>query len=116
VQRQCPNLEVFSIHADEEAGSLVLLACLFESHVSRVLVPEIAPEIERQPSILNLTRTVPFELIPVLVAARTTITTATPREKCLMLSGLVDDRAWQGQRVLFGLPEGDAAADGDGDR
>jgi dienelactone hydrolase len=116
VQRQCPNLEVLSIHADEEAGSLVLLACLFESNVSMVLIPEIAPEIERQPSILNLTRTVPFELIPVLVAARTTITTATPREKCSMLSGLVDAREWQGRPVWFGLPEGDVAPPKDRDR
>jgi hypothetical protein len=102
LRQECPNLKELRLRARSRAETLVLLASLFEPPVSRIQVPSIAPERDQQPSILNLTRTIPLEILPVLAALRSDVINASTAEEAEFAAKVTQDPAWTGHSITFG--------------
>lgn len=101
LRQQCPNLKTIVLQAAPGMESLVQLASLYEPPVSRLVLPRLIAETESQPSILNLTRTLPLEILPVLAAQRNLIVTQTAAESAPLSSQITADPRWKGQRIEF---------------
>ena len=69
--------------------------------MSRLVLPRLVAETESQPSILNLTRTLPMEILPVLAAQKNRIVTQTAAESAPLSSQVTADPRWKGQRIEF---------------
>lgn len=104
VRQQCPNLMALHLKADAGMDSLVLLASLFEPPVTSIEVASLAPPLDQQPSILNLTRTIPIELLPILAASRTTIIAGLPQATAPLAAKVTADPAWTGHAIKFQTP------------
>ncbi len=79
LRQQCPQLKSLEVRTAAGLESLALLASLFEPPVTRIVIPD---QPLQQPAILNLSRTMPAELLPELAGRRTmlvrTAAAATP--------------------------------------
>jgi len=102
LRQECPNLKEFRLRARSRAESLVLLASLFEPAVSSIIVPSLAPGPEQQPSILNLTRTIPLDILPVLAAIRSDVITASAPGEAAFAAEVTQSPSWTGHRIVFG--------------
>ncbi len=100
IRQECPQLESLKIRAQSGAEGVVMLASLFEEPVQELTLPGIVMDRDH-PTILNLSRTIPLELIPILAAQRTSIITGSSRTEAEFLSSIVNDASWTGQRVTF---------------
>jgi len=101
LREQCPNLKTLVLRADPGMESLVQLASLYEPPVSQLVLPQIVAETALQPSILNLTRTLPLEILPVLAAQKAHILTQTEATSAPLSSRVTADPRWQGQPIQF---------------
>jgi len=101
LRKQCPKLKKITISASEGAEPLVLLASLFESPVDRLIVPKLPAANRDLPSIFNLTRTMPAELLPILAARRSQIVTKDSSERHKLLAEVLSDPIWSGREVTF---------------
>lgn len=100
LRQECPQLETLKIKAQSGAEGVVMLASLFEEPVQELTLPSVV--VSRDvPTILNLSRTIPLELIPVLAAQRCPVITGCTQEDAAFLSSIVNDASWSGQRVTF---------------
>ena len=104
LRAQCPKLQHLTLKAAEGTESIVLMASLFETPVDEIIVQNIAPDRDRQPSILNLIRTLPFEALPALAATRSRVTTATTAAEAPFAAKLTQNPDWSGKNVEFGSP------------
>ena len=68
LRQQCPQLKSLEVRTAAGLESLALLASLFEPPVTRIVIPD---QPLQQPAILNLSRTMPAELLPELAGRRT---------------------------------------------
>ncbi|MFO0975695.1 MAG: acetylxylan esterase [Planctomycetaceae bacterium] len=100
IRQECPQLESLKIRAQSGAEGVVMLASLFEEPVQELTLPVVVMDRDH-PTILNLSRTIPLELIPILAAQRTSIITGSSRTEAEFLSSIVNDASWAGQRVTF---------------
>lgn len=100
IRQECPQLESLKIRAQSGAEGVVMLASLFEEPVRELILPSVVIERDH-PTILNLSRTIPLEVIPILAARRTSIITGSSRTEAEFLSSIVNDASWTGQRVTF---------------
>ena len=66
VRQECPQLKELRLRARSGAEEIVLLASLYEPPVETVIAPMINGGVDQQSSILNLTRSMPAEMLPVL--------------------------------------------------
>lgn len=98
---QCPKLENLTLKAGPGTESLVLLATLYEPPVQKLIVPNLATSSEQLPSILNLTRTMPAELLPLLAARKHPIVTASAKEQHPLADAVTSHSAWTGKTIRF---------------
>ncbi len=68
LRQQCPQLKSLEVRTAAGLESLALLASLFEPPVTRIVIPD---QPLQQPAILNLSRTMPADLLPELAGRRT---------------------------------------------
>ena len=101
VRQQCPNLKELRVRASHGSESLVLLASLFEPPVDVLVIPDLNPSLEQQPSILNLTRTMPMEMLPVLAAAKAAIVTGTTAGEAKFAAQVTGAAEWNGKKIEF---------------
>lgn len=101
IRNSCPQLKTLHIRAASGTELLVLLASLYEPPAQLLLLPNLAPDLDQQPSILNLTRTVSLDLLPVAAAWRTPIVTQTPASKLPLAAAVTADSTWQGKVIEF---------------
>ena len=73
LRQQCPQLKSLEVRTVAGLESLALLASLFEPPVTRIVIPD---QPLQQPAILNLSRTMPAELLPELAGRRTMLVRA----------------------------------------
>ena len=104
LRAQCPKLKQLTIEAGEGAETLVLLASLFEPPVDEIIVPNVALDRDHQPSILNLTRSLAPETLPVLAAMRSKLTTTTKVADASFAAELTRNPNWSGKSIEFGSP------------
>jgi dienelactone hydrolase len=102
VRQQCPNLKELRIRAASGTESLVLLASLFEPPVTSLFTPVLQPGPEQQPAILNLTRTLPLEMLPILAARRSDLLTSAPADHAPLAAEVTQSADWNGKRIVFG--------------
>lgn len=101
LRQQCPQLKKLTIRAAENTELLVALASLYEPPAQQLLLPSLTPELSRQPSILNLTRTVSLDLLPIAAAWQTTIVTQTDPSHTPLAAAVSSNPAWQGKAIEF---------------
>jgi dienelactone hydrolase len=101
VRKACPQLKTLRIRAAAGTELLVILASLYEPPAQLLLLPNLAPDLDQQPSILNLTRTVSLDLLPIAAAWRTPIVTQTPASKLPLAAAVTADPKWQGKVIEF---------------
>jgi hypothetical protein len=101
LRQQCPNAKSVTIRADEGTEFLVLLAALYEPPADQLVLPNLNPALEQQPSILNLTRTIPLELLPILAARSTEIITHTPPAQTPLAAAVTANDLWKGKQIRF---------------
>ena len=102
VRQECPQLQELRLRARSSAESIVLLASLFEPPVEIVIAPMINGGVDQQPSILNLTRSMPIEMLPVLVASRSRLVTATIKADAQFAAEATSSKDWKGKSIVFG--------------
>jgi hypothetical protein len=102
VRQECPQLQELRLRARSGAESIVLLASLFEPPVEIVIAPMINGGVDQQPSILNLTRSMPIEMLPVLVASRSRLFTATVKADAQFAAESTSSKDWKGNSIVFG--------------
>lgn len=100
LRQECPELTTLKIRAQSGAEPVVMLASLFDDPVQELTLPSVVLERDN-PTILNLTRTIPLELIPVLAARRCPIITGSIRDDAAFLADVVSDASWTGHGVTF---------------
>ncbi len=100
LRQECPELTTLKIRAQSGAEPVVMLASLFDDPVQELSLPSVVIERDN-PTILNLTRTIPLELIPVLAARRCPIITGSIRDDAAFLADVVNDASWTGHGVTF---------------
>ena len=101
LRQQFPNLKSLTIRAGKNTEFLVLLAALYEPPANQLLLPNIAPTLENQPSILNLTRTLPIDLLPLLVAQHTELLTESSPADTPFTKTILDSSQWTGKQIRF---------------
>ncbi len=101
VRQECPQLQELRLHAQSGTESLVLLATLFEEPVDVVIAPSINGNVDQQPSILNLTRSMPIEMLPVLVASRSRVFTASTKVDAPLAAEVTSSDGWKGKTIVF---------------
>ena len=101
LRTQCPNLKEITIAASDGAEPLVLLASLFEPKVDRLILAKLPASNQDLPSILNLTRTMPAELLSILAARKNLIVTEDSAKRHKLLGEVVSDSNWNGREVTF---------------
>ncbi len=101
LRKACPQLKTLHIHATGGTELIVALASLYEPPAQLLTLPELAPELEQQPSILNLTRTVSLDLLPLAAAWHTPIVTQTPASRLPLAAAVTADPKWQGKGIEF---------------
>ncbi len=102
LRKQCPNLKKLTVTAEEGAESLVLLATMFEPSVHQVRVPRLPMTHRDLPSILNLSRTLPEGMLPVVAARHNAIVvTSDSKESFGELSSLMSDPGWTGNTIKY---------------
>ena len=101
VRQECPQLQELRLRAKSGTESLVLLATLFEEPVDIVIAPSIDGNADHQPSILNLTRSMPIEMLPVLVASRSRVFTASAKADAPLAAEVTSSRDWKGKTIVF---------------
>jgi hypothetical protein len=102
VRQECPQLQELRLRARSGAESIVLLASLYEPPVEIVIAPMINGGVDQQPSILNLTRSMPIEMLPVLVASRSRLFTATVKADAQFAAEATSSKDWKGNSIVFG--------------
>lgn len=101
VRQECPQLQELRLRAKSGTESLVLLATLFEEPVDVVIVPSINSSVDQHPSILNLTRSMPIEMLPVLVASRSQVFTASTKADVPLAAEVTSSGDWKGKTIVF---------------
>ena len=101
VRQECPQLQELRLRAKSGTESLVLLATLFEEPVDVVIAPSINGNADHQPSILNLTRSMPIEMLPVLVASRSRVFTASAKADAPLAADVTSSQDWKGKTIVF---------------
>ena len=101
LRQQCPQLKTLTVRASEGTEFLVAIASLYEPPAQRLVLPNLSPDRDQQPSILNLTRTVPIELLPIAAALQTPIVTQTAATSLPLAEAVVGASAWQGKSIEF---------------
>ena len=101
LRQRCPKLKKLTVTAGDGAESLVLLASLFEPAVHQIVVPNLPVEQSDLPSILNLSRSMPATLLPVVAARHNTIVVNGSKADYGELSSVVSDADWTGKTVRF---------------
>lgn len=81
----------------------MLLASLFEPPAALLVLPELVFTPENTPSILNLTRTLPLEVLPVLAAQRTQLETQTAAAAAPFAAAVTADPRWHGYPIRFSV-------------
>lgn len=102
VRQECPQLKELRLRARSGAEEIVLLASLYEPPVETVIAPMINGGVDQQSSILNLTRSMPAEMLPVLVASRSQLFTATARDDAKFAAEATSSKDWKGKSIVFG--------------
>ncbi len=103
LRQHCPRLQKLTVEAAPGTEVHVLLASLFEPPASLLVLPELAFTPENTPSILNLTRTLPLEVLPVLVAQRTQLETQTAAAAAPFAAAVTADPRWHGYPIRFSV-------------
>jgi hypothetical protein len=101
LRQQFPNIKSLTIRAGRDAEFLVLLAALYEPPADQLVLPNISPPLNTQPSILNLTRTVPLELLPLIAAQRSEIITETSPVDAPFSKTVLESSQWTGKQIRF---------------
>jgi len=101
VRQQCPQLKMLTIRAGDDTEFLAAIASLFEPPAQRLVLPNLSPDLDHQPSILNLTRTVPLELLPIAAALQSPIVTQTAAKGLPLAEAVVGASSWQGKSIEF---------------
>ena len=101
LRQQFPNIKSLTIRAGRDAEFLVLLAALYEPPANQLVLPNISPPLNTQPSILNLTRTVPLELLPLIAAQRSEIITETSPVDAPFSKTVLESSQWTGKQIRF---------------
>ena len=101
VRQECPQLKELRLRAKSGTESLVFLATLFEEPVDVVIAPRINGNADQQPSILNLTRSMPIEMLPVLVASRSRLFTASTKADAPLAAEVTSSKDWKGKTIVF---------------
>jgi hypothetical protein len=101
LRQQCPQLKTLTVRASEGTEFLVAIASLYEPPAQQLVLPNLSPDRDHQPSILNLTRTVPIELLPIAAALQTPIVTQTAVTNMPLAEAVVGASAWQGKSIEF---------------
>ncbi len=101
LRQECPKLKEVRLRAQRGAESLVLLASIYEPSVSTIVAPVILTTLDNQPSILNLTRTIPLELLPILAAAQAEIFTSTKAGDADLSARVTQAAGWTGRPINF---------------
>ncbi|MFM7056030.1 MAG: alpha/beta hydrolase family protein [Planctomycetota bacterium] len=101
LRKHCTRLTTLHIRAATGSELLVTLASLYEPPAQRLLLPNLAPDLDQQPSILNLTRTVSLDLLPLAAAWQTPIVTQTPATRLPLAAAVIADPKWQGKTIEF---------------
>ncbi len=104
VRTECPKLRSLRLRGDDGAEFFVLLASIFERPVDEIMVHTIAQSRDSQPSILNLTRTLPPEFLPVLAAMKSKLITTTRAADAPFAATLTQNPGWSGKNIEFGNP------------
>lgn len=102
VRQECPKLQELRLRARSGAETIVLLASLYEPPAEIVIAPMINGRVDQQPSILNLTRSMPIEMLPLLVASRSRLFTATVRADAQFAAEATSSADWKGKSIVFG--------------
>ncbi len=101
LRRECPDLQELHLAAAPGSESLAMLATVFESGISSLTLPSVAID-ESGLDVLNFSRTIPAELLPVLAALQTTLVTQSKPEQAPLLHLLQQRGAIDEQAVRWG--------------
>ena len=112
LRQQCPHLKKITLTAGPGTESLVLLASLFEPAVDRIVVHSLPTSNRELPSILNLTRTMTVELLPILAALRSEVITADAFQQHRLFHDVVSNSSWNGRKVQFAAKSGQEISGG----
>jgi hypothetical protein len=102
VRQECPQLQELRLRARSGTESIVMLATLYEPPVDVVIAPSINGKADQQPSILNLTRSMPVEILPVMVASRSRLFTASTKADARLAAEATASDDWKGKSIAFG--------------
>ena len=79
----------------------MLLASLYEPPVTSIEVPVLSHDRDLQPSIFNLTRTIPMDLLPILAASRSTVITGSTPDEVPLAANVMMGSQQNGFRIEF---------------
>lgn len=102
LRTECPELKELVLRSDGRTQEIVLLASLFEQLVSRIECTGPWPADHEQSAILNLSRTLPIDLLPALAAWRADLTMDASRSDSAASAALSEHANWRGKSLTFG--------------
>lgn len=94
-----PNLRELHLESAPGMESVSMLAALYEEGISSLTLPSLKPADDGGPDILNLSRTVSLQILPVVSALRMPITTQSASADAPLLWGLQQRDDWPGHSV-----------------